>query len=262
MLEVNKPIETGKRAVAFLDVLGFKKMIQTMELTEIAKQYKNLVLSIQHLDAYYQSINGEKNKLCKQFIFSDSIVLFANDDSEKSFIDLVTYTWRFLQMSIAMKLPLRGAITYGEVYIDEINNVFLGEGLVNAVLLESKQEWIGVIIDHVLEEKYESVFSNENLKVLTNSLMYKYDVPFKNGTTNLYRALNWRLNMVVDKGTRSLFDYTKDPAIDQKIDNTLSFAETIIINKCPYIDGEGLPAQFRVFFVGEKEPPFQHGDEL
>ncbi|MGQ0518579.1 hypothetical protein ACT453_55425, partial [Bacillus sp. D-CC] len=77
-------------------------------------------------------------------VFSDSIILVSEDDNRESVLKLLVYTWRLTQMFMGMGMPVRGGISFGEFYINENSNVFLGEALTNAYLLESKQQWAGV----------------------------------------------------------------------------------------------------------------------
>ncbi len=47
-----------------------------------------------------------KNKqVCYRYIFSDSIFLIAMEDTEESFIDLLSYAWRMMQIFIVFGYP-------------------------------------------------------------------------------------------------------------------------------------------------------------
>lgn len=204
-----------------------------------------------------------KNKnelLCKQFFFSDSIILIANDDSYDSFLKLIIHSWRILQMFISFGMPLRGAISYGDIYINEKINLFLGESLTKAYDLELQQQWIGVIIDKSAVEKYNDIFNDD----LLNEVCLEYDVPLKNGLKKRYKTLNWRFNMIVKDGTRSLFPINENTPDDvkEKINNTLDYAHAVILRKKTYLYGDDVPIEFRSVFVGNTEPPFAHGDDL
>jgi hypothetical protein len=77
-------------------------------------------------------------------------------------------------------MPLRGAITYGEIYVNTEKNIFLGQALTRAYELEESQQWIGVMIDSNLKDKYSDLFNliNEEENLL-KIIFLEYDVPFK-----------------------------------------------------------------------------------
>ena len=79
------------------------------------------------------------------------------------FLTVVLYTQRIIQSFIVAQFPIRGAIAFGETYLDNNASIFLGNGYLNAVELEKKQEWIGVSIDKSVEKKFPNYFSPNNL---------------------------------------------------------------------------------------------------
>lgn len=257
------------RAVAFLDILGFSKMIQKFDIATLGEKYEKLMNQVDamripnplgHEKTVFSFLENKDELLCKQFIFSDSIILIANDDSEESFFKLILHAWRVLQIFISFGMPLRGAISYGDIFINEKINMFLGKSLTNAYELERQQQWIGVIIDQIAADKYD-IFNNEIMK----ELCIEYEVPFKSGINKKYRTLNWRLNMIVKNGTRSLFSVDEDSddeTIIKKINNTLDYARFIVSRQKVYLYGEDVPVEFGNLYVGDTEPPFKHGDEL
>ncbi|MEN6325735.1 MAG: hypothetical protein ABFD18_05970 [Syntrophomonas sp.] len=252
-----------KRAVAFLDILGFKKMIDRIPLEKIVENYEKLINNSRGYSNWIGNntessifTGADPKDMCKQ---SDSIILFANDSSEVSFLRLIIYAWRLLQFSIVTGLPIRGAISYGDIYINEDLNVFLGKGLLKAYQIEGKQNWIGVILDEIVEEQYSNIFGPKN--TIFNNVMLKYNVPFKDGSYHNFRALNWRFNLIVKNGTRSLFkNEDNDQSVEAKILNTLEFARRIVSSGNIY--ATNIPIEFRSLWVGDSQPPFNHGDDL
>jgi|GEM_PF-1648364 len=252
-----------KRAVAFLDILGFKNMIENLSIDEIALKYETMIKLISSFETNFSKEKSvfEYKPLCKRFIFSDSIILIANDDTTDSFIDFVGYARRILQFSIANQMPIRGAISYGDIYINEKINVFLGKALTDAYELEGKQEWIGIILNESIEERYSELFTNREKSIIFDEILYKYNVPFKDGSFNSYRVINWRVNYIVKNGTKSLLiNKENNPDVEKKIQNTLLFAKHIRDRGRIYSDK--VPTLFKTFYIGDSEPPFKHGDEF
>ncbi len=216
------------RAVVFLDVLGFKQMIDTLSLEQLATKYEQMIDNANALNTKLPQpgrTSETTNSYCKHFIFSDSIILIANDDSDGAFIDIVLFTWKLLQVSIVNGMPLRGAITYGEIYVNENKNIVLGKALTNAYLLEGQQDWIGVIFDKIVIQRYQTLLKSHDVY---DELLYNYNVPLKEGKTCEFRVLNWRLNLLSSIGIKPLFkNPEKIDSVQQKIDNTLAFSSHI-----------------------------------
>lgn len=256
------------RAVAFIDVLGFKELIATKELQELAIIYERFLNDADFYNRFtnfagqYFPKNTNISKPIISYTFSDSIILIANDDTEMSFISLVTYVWRLLQHSIFTKIPVRGGISYGEVCIFSNRNIVIGDGLTNAYLLESKQKWIGVSVDKSAYAQYEEIFSDEVWGQFFNELLIDYDVPLKSEHPNKLKAINWRVNLVLKAGTKAYLPLQhSDPAVKEKALNTLKFAEFVKKRGKVYFTAEDLPKFFETMAVGDTPPPFEHGDE-
>ena len=257
----------GNRAVAYFDILGFKSKIDNCTLETLSEDYERI---ISYTDGQFSVENGEiiQRKVCHRYIFSDSIFLIAEEDTEDSFVDMLSYAWRMMQTFIASGFPLRGAVTYGEVYVNLERNVFLGKAISDAAVLEGKQDWIGAIVDSSVIERYKSVIAREDIcGTVLSVLLPIYEVPLKDGTRQERCVLNWRLNIVAQDGIKSLFKnepYSYEA--QRKIDNTLCFSKEIRAANIAYLSGERLPQRYQLFYIGHDAPadnriPFQHGDE-
>jgi hypothetical protein len=263
----------SKRAVCFLDILGFRRMLDEYPLIEIAELYDRFISQAGGLNCSFQ-VNADVPRLftnmaegepyCIRYVFSDSIILVAQDDDPISCLKLLVYTWRLVQFSLAQRVSLRGAVAYGEMYLDPAKGICLGHGLTKAYELEQKQNWVGVTIDSSLEEAYPSLFpSGLNPNSIYESLFLKYPVPLKGGGFLDARTLNWRWNLVVKQGTRWLFKPTEDISAQEKIRNALAYAESAVKSGRIYAkDQKACPAELRAMWIGDHEPPFSHGDDL
>lgn len=257
----------GKRAVAYFDILGFKNKLLNTPIAELSKDYERL---ISYTDGEFTLTQGKitQRKVCHRYLFSDSLFMIAQEDSEDSFIDLITYAWRTMQQFMVFGFPLRGAVTYGELYANFENNIFLGKAISEAVELESRQNWIGAIVDNSAIKQYESVLHSDNtLGIIMNCLLPIYNVPFKDGTRQNNNVINWRVNLVVEDGIKSLFK--NDPyedSVQEKIDNTLQFSKEVVDLRFAYLNDYVIPERYRTLFAGHKAPSgggplFSNGDE-
>lgn len=143
-----KEITYSKYFIAFLDVLGFKKMVFGEGKGQI-EQYFGLV---KHVTQQLEGIK-QKKKL-KSIIISDSVILsipFGNDTAETiSNLRHLCVAIGKIQYILAKKnIWLRGAISSGESYFNHDENLVVGPAFVNAYLLEENiSKYPRVILDN------------------------------------------------------------------------------------------------------------------
>lgn len=261
----------GNRAVAFIDILGFRDLIQKNDTSTIAEKYTQVIAATEALNQdllpgydgprVFKNNAGDKG-WCIRKIFSDSIILFSHEDSEEATLRLLIYVWRILQACLSMRMPFRGGIAYDEIFIDEIKEIYLGRALTKAYELEGSQEWIGVSIHDELAKAFPGIFADRRREYL-QWIFLKYPVPFKGGGRRFLHTMNWRFNLIVKDGTRSLMPYSTKPSVIEKVKNTLKYAETVVQSGNVYFSNPSLsPLEVRSFYCGGKEPPFSHGDDL
>ncbi|MFC1735513.1 hypothetical protein ACFL1X_05310 [Candidatus Hydrogenedentota bacterium] len=142
--------------VAFLDILGFKELVERSE--ENAKVLEDLILALNRTadPANFERIelDGKTGKgaiwRLQVRAFSDSVVLFMPTESE-----MISWVfWAVLRLCdcmLQLGFCLRGAVTVGEMYLPQAWNkntasnsraelpIALGPGLIDAYLLESKE---------------------------------------------------------------------------------------------------------------------------
>jgi len=263
----------SRRAVCFLDVLGFRRMLEQKPVIEIAQDYDRFISFAEGFNQPWVHYKDEPKLFnshsagepyCIRQNFSDSLILIAKDDDPLSCLKLLVHAWRLIQSALALRISIRGAVVCGEMYFDLSKGICLGHGLTAAYELEQKQNWVGVAIDSSIETTYPEIFpEGPSENSILNSLFLKYPVPLKDGSFLETRTLNWRLNLVVQKGTKWLFPDTQDESGLEKIQNTLAYAGNVIKSGCVYVTDQGAcPIELRAFWIGDCEPPFPHGDEL
>lgn len=262
------------RTVAFLDILGFRNKLLSMPLLELAENYERRILESHYLNRPFDPTRQTPTLFkdhpgnfpwCSQYVFSDSIILVSHEADIMSCMKLLVYAWRLSQHFLAFGTPLRGGIAYGELYQNPGINVFVGKGLAKAYELEGCQNWIGIAVDESIQERFPGFFDDidKDKYPVLKDLLFEYDVPMKNGTTKRLKTLNWRWNLIAEKGTRALFSDSDDPKVIEKVSNTSKYVETFVRRGRIYVeDQSNLPVELRSFYIGAKEPPFRHGDDL
>lgn len=207
---------TADRYVVFLDIMGFKD--------RVARTGHDRLLSL--LTKFNRDITNYISKYKSSLElaqFSDSIVLFSSDDSESSLKTIAEITCGIMQTALKqpIPIPMRGAISQGRVTCDIPKQLFFGQSLIDAYLLEESVNYYGVLVHHTAEQ---SVID------LSSDLFNDVCAPLKCGQVSHYE-LSWYLyseeeadrNRQLDKVKKALRDIrrTVSDAPRKYIDNTL-----------------------------------------
>lgn len=249
---------TNTKYIAFLDILGFKDLIENNKIEVVEKLYDtfqnglvksfaftNLQGSRTENDKFKEYADIEKTIL-NSLIISDSIIIWTDDDDYKNFLELVLAVKFFMYLSIGSGLPLRGAISCGELSIKngkhkespKFNSytTILGLALTRAYVLESKSEWSGCVIDEKCAELFQNKVETKSENVITLSslekfdILRKYKVPLKSGEVKEYYTVNWTHfngpRITPKKLLESFKSHNKkinDWSVQHKIQNTLKY---------------------------------------
>jgi len=138
------------KAVAFLDILGFKSIVKKSEDIQFREKLIKSLVELKGMEMSRENMAGVKFDYGKELTaFSDSIVI-SYDISNDGAIFNILYDIIFMQIDlIAMGLLLRGGITLGDVFHD--GGVVVGPGMIKAYEMESKIAiYPRIIVDPIL----------------------------------------------------------------------------------------------------------------
>lgn len=200
------------------------------KLNEILKKMRSVLSYVPYVESLGKfEIKGEKlvpdNKFkkCSCFSFSDTFVIHTQNISNESLNIIISATFQLTRALFAFGYPVRGAITKGEAdYIEDTKHL-IGKAIIKAAKLEKEQNWFGVTID-------SNVLSKDNFNFLDDAnknVIVEYNVPLKSKKNNKYYVINWRLNLWVKDGIRSLLPKPFDDRSRLKFNNTLKFSKYI-----------------------------------
>lgn len=208
--------KTAERFVAFLDIMGFKDRVARSDHNDLLNQLSEFNKDIISYIGKYQ------NSEIQLAQFSDSIVLFSNDDSIASLDTLAEVTRGIMQSAINRQIPIKGAIARGVITCDFPKQLFFGQALIDAYLLEENINYYGILVHHTAENAV--INSNE-----INNLFKDIKAPLKSGKISHYE-LSWYLdddNMKSDAKIEEINEALKgiretvSDAPRKYIDNTL-----------------------------------------
>lgn len=143
--ELARGDSTEERYVLFLDILGFKDRIARHSHEEVMAT----LLDLQ--DSIYSTLKSNEGAKLQSNIFSDSILLFTPDDSRESLEALSQVTCNIMQTAITAGVPLKGALARGKVTCNPAKQLFFGQALIDAYLLEESTKYYGILVHHSAE---------------------------------------------------------------------------------------------------------------
>jgi len=174
------------RYVAFLDILGFKDYVLRHSINDVYKRLQTL----NELCPEENDPNDDEKGYVKTSIFSDSIYIFSKDDTRASLIHFITIVKRTMRMALRKKIPLKGAIAYGEIVVDLDSQIFCGQPIIDAFLLEEDLQYMGVVFHHTFEEPFSK--SKNYGPLVLRKCIYEIDTPFKFGN-RIHLNLDYRM---------------------------------------------------------------------
>lgn len=193
------------RLVAFLDIMGFKDMVaRHFDAIEekLAKLSKFISRTVLETDGY------------QYMIFSDSIIIYASANKPNVFPSLLRKVGKIVSESIALGLPIKGAIAKGECTVCmDAKPFFFGQPIIDAYTLEESLVLYGVVLHNTVE----SLVDVENIE---GTAVFVYKVPLKGGASKHY-ILNWFADdMEANKGNLNEIRRTVSDSPRRYIDNT------------------------------------------
>ncbi|NML57814.1 hypothetical protein [Chryseobacterium cheonjiense] len=170
---------TNKRFVAFFDILGFKDLVlrnthETIfeKLNEISNLKDGLNPNI--ID---KEFSNDGIKPLEVVTFSDSIVIFSKNNTVESFkIFIQSVNWFFSQI-IEKEIPIKGAIAYGDISIDSVKQIFFGQPLIDAFLLQEDVDYFGVVAHNSID----AFIQEYNLFQDIEEYVFEIQTPLKSG---------------------------------------------------------------------------------
>ena len=275
------------RIVAFLDILGFSRLVENSSPMQVVRAFHEIFSSI--LISRYREIQNEIVELAlvpdskeqakplfeklkyassilskdgtveskdeldtflkgifpfHYMIVSDSIIVYSDVVVENTnivdvFEEFVVFVRHLVVSSLLRRLPLRGAISFGEFYVDDRNSIYFGKSLLDAIKLEKQQNWIGCIISENLNDIIADYLSTRSFPIpkqivptlrhihpLAGHTINRYPVPLHKKPPMEAFIVNWYGALIGKIQLNDGFfdsELTGIPSIDVKYRNTLQY---------------------------------------
>ncbi|MDX1939017.1 MAG: hypothetical protein SFU99_00615 [Saprospiraceae bacterium] len=153
------------------------------------KGYLNLMMEASLPDAVVKedlSVEVKINQV--DFVhFANTVVFYSKDDTFESFEAFIKSSTEFINVVMSgVSLMIRGAIAFGEFYVDMETNSYIGRALIDAHLLNTEINWMGLCFDKTAVETQNFDLFQEKFPRLINLSLSKTD------KTNIFPpAVNW-----------------------------------------------------------------------
>lgn len=224
---------TDSRFVAFIDILGFKDLVMRNSHEDIYNLLNNISKIRQTIEnATNRDDTPSTIKDAEVYIvnFSDSIVIFSKNDNLENFILFLHSVNWLVAKSIEKSIPLKGGISHGVISLNKSSQIYFGQPIIDAYLLEEEVNYLGVVahssIDNYIEQNKIKNDRNRWFENIT---------PLKCGNIN-HINLNWfdQIKSIDKKdedrkekviSTIKSFRLTVSGSPRRYIDNTLKFFE-------------------------------------
>ncbi|NYH20092.1 hypothetical protein [Paraburkholderia bryophila] len=186
---VYRPLRYRDRWFAYLDLLGFKNLIQSGDIEKVLPVYFEALKRMRAACKLGKSEVGLLNSW-----FSDTFIIYSRSDSLDDFAHVESAARIFFQLLLIKNIPVRGCISHGKLYSQAKQNVFLGQALIEAHEYGEALNWVGFCLAPSVEEKlkhdlplekrahYRKVSDRDILRKAPAEYLYAF--AFNNGTVN------------------------------------------------------------------------------
>ena len=204
---------TKIRWLGYFDLLGTKDLLLSKDICKVFSAYK---VALEKLESW------KERHVCVSYSwFSDTFIIYTENESSESFAAIEMVCRWFVFSLIREKIPVRGALSCGDFYVDEINKIFLGKALLDAYEYGENQDWIGFMLAPSSIERLAEIF----LPIEERLNYCYYDIPFKKSIDPSVKCAAFMLGNLV------LYRNGKNPILE-KLEEMLKVQSDIrIINK-------------------------------
>ena len=177
----------NKMYILYADIMGFKERVMRTEHLDLKKDFEAL---INDLDAWFKP--NKNAATFKVSFFSDSI-LVVDTDTKYGFNRISKAAAGLMQVSLKHKFPLKGVLAKGNFTYEESKQLFFGQAIVDAYLLQEQVHFYGIVAHHSIErdiKRYANGWVERIKKKGINPYVLSL-VPLKNGwSTHYHLAYN------------------------------------------------------------------------
>jgi hypothetical protein len=214
--------------VALFDILGFKDLVRNSKLGDVFKTYQSVKTYIEEMQSHLEALLRKKPLTIHNF--SDTFLIYTcnirgliQKDIDEIFLSLLAACDSLFIAANENKLPIRGAITAGELIVAD--GIEIGKPIIDAYEKEKNQEWIGCWIDQECINKLSKEGIDEHKK---EKVIIEYKIPLKDGKVEKKYAYNWVKSRPFQLGNYNFLEDSSDWSAKRKQKNTKEFIDFVL----------------------------------
>lgn len=168
--------------IALFDILGFSNKLYNNSFREVFNIYtqllentikRNEIWSFDLVPIDEMRVPAILRLKVESVVFSDSVIAWV--PMKQGFANpFIKWCCDFICEGLSMELPIRGAISAGDVILDKDKGFYLGKPIVEAHNLEKNQDWIGMAFSH--QATWPPLIAD-----ISPRLLMEYQIPIKKG---------------------------------------------------------------------------------
>ncbi len=135
--------ETHECWVAHFDILGFKSLLDQgwMEFKTVLSQSKidDILNAIESISPYFRAN-------IDYLFYADTFIFYSKSDQAQDYTSMLSVAQKFIRECIYIKLPVRGAISFGELIFGHEKKVLMGKAFLESYEYSEDQNWLGPLL--------------------------------------------------------------------------------------------------------------------
>lgn len=210
--------------IVHFDILGFQEAInrpgEHLAIRVLQSKIDDVIEYLKlGLDDFHNRVG--------YILLSDTFLIYSKTSKVEEYPIIVSLAKRFINKCISIKLPVRGAVSFGEMIIGYDERIFMGKAFLESHQFGEDQNWLGLLLTpSATEELYRKelfpirhgfVDKDIPLRKYAHLKNNVYAYTFINGSTNfqcpLLRPLEEMMKFACDE-------------VKPKYRNTINFIES------------------------------------
>jgi hypothetical protein len=135
-----KPLRYTNRWFCYLDLLGFTALVNDKNIEQVIPLYQKALTEMERI-----ALPKKRHGVTYSW-FSDTFIIYSRGGKDQDFAYVEHVGRLFFQSLILHQIPVRGALTYGNLYSQSSKNIFVGPALIDAYYYGERQDWLGFVL--------------------------------------------------------------------------------------------------------------------
>lgn len=163
--------ETHECWVAHFDILGFKSL-----LVHGSKDFKTILsqIDIDEIIASIKDMPPLYREHIEYLFYADTFIFYSKSDQIQDYSPILSVAQMFIRKCISIKLPVRGAISFGELIFGHEKRILMGKAFLESYEYSEDQNWLGLLLTPSATKKVRE----HSLNPLHHSYTDR-DIPFR-----------------------------------------------------------------------------------